>query len=69
MGCANDLICSGRNKNVSKGGKQNARQSVGQRQSDKHAATDEPGMNIMCGIILNIMCGIILKGVRGATPL
>ena len=38
---------------MNKGGKQNARQSVGQRQSDKHEATDEPGMNIMCILMAN----------------
>ena len=37
---------------MNKGGKQNARQSVGQRQSDKHEAMDEPGMKIMCGILM-----------------
>ena len=38
---------------MNKGGKQNAMQSVGQRQSDKHEATDEPGMNIMCILMAN----------------
>ena len=55
---------------MNKGGKQNARQSVGQRQSDKHEATDEPGMNIMwytdgkqnCKKMLGYICSVLPKG-------
>ena len=75
MGCSMTYYVHyflGRDKNVNKGGKQNARQSVGQRQSDKHEATDEPGMNIMwytdgkqnCKKMLGYICSVLPKGVR-----
>ena len=73
MGCAMTYYVHYFLGRENKGGKQNARQSVGQRQSDKHEATDEPGMNIMCSILMANRtvkkCGVAFavfspKGVR-----